>query len=142
MFFFTALCQQNWLGTFPTNSSAMGSLKLSTGRHPRHDNGRTSLDPWSEDVQHAIEQALEDAQKHGCIRPCVERDGGEPEAPSTDGETKRIGTNAKEHKRTRTKRRNNNGRHPPSKGEHFHYSLFPTCVLALYTRLDGPVPER
>ena len=60
-----------------------GIVQVSERTAPRYNhNGKVALDPKSEDVQHAIEQAFEDAVTHDCIRPGTESTGREPESSS------------------------------------------------------------
>ena len=65
-----------------------GIIEVFEGMAARYDNdvGSAALDPQSEDVQRAVEQAFEDAKKHGCVRPGAESDRAEPETSTTDGE--------------------------------------------------------
>jgi hypothetical protein len=75
-------------------STELAQVFEGTAARYNHD-GKVALDSKSEDFQHAIEQAFEDADMHDCIRPGTESDGREPESSSTDTKGKWKQTDSK-----------------------------------------------
>ncbi|KAG8215002.1 hypothetical protein J3R82DRAFT_8408 [Butyriboletus roseoflavus] len=75
-----------------------GSFKCFEGTAPRYNHDdKVVLNPTCSDVQRAIQQAFEDADKHDCVRPDTDSNGGEPESlPSgSKGKAKQGDTKGK-----------------------------------------------
>ncbi|KAG8216315.1 hypothetical protein J3R82DRAFT_6382 [Butyriboletus roseoflavus] len=82
-----------------------GIIQVFEGVAPRdnHDE-KVALDPKSDGVQRAIQQAFEDADERDRVRPDTDSNGGEPESSSTDtkGKAKQADTKRNEKQRAKT----------------------------------------
>ncbi|KAG8221297.1 hypothetical protein J3R82DRAFT_1463 [Butyriboletus roseoflavus] len=82
-----------------------GIVQVFEGAAPRYNHDdKVAIDPKSDDVQRAIQQAFEDADEHDCVRPDTDSKGAEPESSSTDskGKAKQAGTKRKEKQKVKT----------------------------------------